>query len=486
MYIPDPSLIPLEKRLLSLIGNAYITGSVLNEIQRFGQGIDAHIDDWIAKHTKLEANKISISIVLKAFDAIIGRAGTDSGFDSQKVKKLERIMEIALSYDKGGCKKFFEDLGLTEAAFFINEHKYSSDLQRVKALRLETKSKSDEYPHPARGALGTIAIEERRLTTMLDIGMNVMMKKAEQDLLDWYDNKFLKSADTSIEDKLYAAGLPEQVIEKAAEKWDSLSRIEHNGTVSYNDTFHITEKNGKRWFFKVTNNERNARMEAAANYYFSQHFDFIAPGGHPEPVEANGLYLTWQEEIPDAPKRELPISYWLGVMAMFHREAEKILLRQGTEVEDITFRSKEEEEEKFLRGSDKNGLKFDKERWADCTAYLAETQYKTLIHHDARRDNLYSSYLTDLEHCGRGHPGIDLAILFMQRGIPEEEWDRHLEVYLKLRGAGESFEEEMKHLKEGVQAAKYYGGAREIISSSLKELRERQIRLNRLVNKYLN
>lgn len=294
----------------------------------------------------------------------------------------------------------------------------------------------------------------------------------------------LKSKYGEVVDQLIAQDIPEELIDENMDLWDFLRRVERNEVISKRDNFDVVDEDGNKWRLSITDNKEAARIEAAANYYLSQHFDFIVPGKFAEPLEANGLYITMQKNVADEPTIERTLDYWISSYAMFHREAEGILKDAGIEIPEVKFRDPKEEVERYLQGRKLNSLGLDPVRLQDAMEYLQNTSYKTLVHSDTKKDNHLGRYLVDLELCGMASPAMDLVLLFMQRGIPEEEWDTHLAKYLALKGVSGSFDEEFKQLKEGMEHAKYYKAAKEIISSSLREVTEKTVRDNLQLTQY--
>ena len=59
-------------------------------------------------------------------------------------------------------------------------------------------------------------------------------------------------------------------------------------------------------------------------------------------------------------------------------------------------------------------------------------------------------------------------------------------MYLKVRGIESSFDQELNELREGVEKAAIYTATKEVVGSSLREVREDTARDNRLLASYLN
>jgi hypothetical protein len=298
------------------------------------------------------------------------------------------------------------------------------------------------------------------LDAYYDISMNGLKRRKEEN-----DNK-----NHSFVDSLISAGIPEEAIRGNEELWDFIQRTEKNKVVSEHQNFHIQNKEGDKCLLKISNNETRAQLEAIANYYLSPHFEFIIPGQAPQPIECNGMYMTIQKEAEDVQPRSL--DYWIASFAMFHREAERIFKEENIEIEEVTFRSAEEEIERYQRGKINNILNLkSKQKLEDAIAYLQETDYKFVVHNDAKPDNLFGPYLIDLELIGKGHPALDLSLLLVQYGVHKENYDVYLKQYLDIKGVKGSHEKELKELKEGMKHASYYKVVKEVIGSSLREVR---------------
>jgi hypothetical protein len=296
-----------------------------------------------------------------------------------------------------------------------------------------------------------------------------------------------ENAGDSVLDKLISAGIPEEAILGNQELWDYMQKVERNEIVSANKNFYVTDSNGEKLLLKISDNKTKAKIEAAANYYLGNHFNFIIPGKSPKPIEANGLYMTLQKDVSDEVLILKPLEYWISSLALFHRDAEKILKENNVEVKDKKLRSAEEIKEMYSRGRGVHDLgHFNESELEDVVKLLEETEQKAYIHGDLKNGNRHSSYLVDLEGCGKGHPGIDLSMLFMQYNLPQEQWDDYLNMYLEVKGVESSFDQELNELREGVEKAAIYTATKEVVGSSLREVREDTARDNRLLASYLN
>jgi hypothetical protein len=277
-----------------------------------------------------------------------------------------------------------------------------------------------------------------------------------------------KQKKSSIKDQLIEAGIPEEVIEANTTLNDYIVSAERNEVVSANQNFHVANRDGQRWLLKCSNNEKKAKMEAAANYYLGQHFNFIVPGMAPEPIEANRIYITLQQEVPKTIDRD--VNYWMVSFALFHKEAEEILKENGVVIEDREIRSLDYLEDSFRQSRDKQDLRFKKEEIRDAIDYLVETSDKVFGHGDVKKDNIFGSYLVDLENCGRIHPSIDLAMVLIQSGIKKEYWKMHLKNYLEIRGVNGSFDEALRELETGTDYAAKYMATKEACAASRRRI----------------
>lgn len=267
-------------------------------------------------------------------------------------------------------------------------------------------------------------------------------------------------------DHLSQAGLPDQVLQEVS---DYLSKVAANPSVSKNRTFHATTKSGEKVFLKVSQNRKTARLEAAANFYLSQRFNFIAPGMFSEPLEANGVYVNIQQDVTDKTSSVMSLEYWISSLALFHKESERILAEEGVELSDYVVGPFDKilEQQEQAKGQGTQRFSLDRTRLQEAFSYLESTSYKTAIHGDNKNLNRFGRYLIDLELMGKGSPAIDLSLLLMQYDVPKERWNDYLGMYLTAKGTTE-YDTEMRELKQGVEHASYYAAAREVISSSSK------------------
>ncbi len=292
-----------------------------------------------------------------------------------------------------------------------------------------------------------------------------------------------ESTNYSLVDKLIAAGIPEEAIAENKELQDFIRNAESNEVVSANDTFYITDNQGEQWLLKVTDNEKKARIEASANYHLSAHFDFIVPGMTPEPIKANGLYLTLQKDVSES-NVVRPLNYWIGSLALFHRDAEEILRKKNIVIGNKKLKSVDELMEMYDHGKGVHDLaRLDHAQLEDAISHLQTGE--DYIHGDLKRGNIRSSYLVDLEGCGRGNPGIDLSMLLMQYGVPKEAWGTHLETYLRIKGT-DDFDSELRDLQASVEQAAIYTATKEIVGSSLREVKPNTAKNNQLLASYLD
>ena len=278
----------------------------------------------------------------------------------------------------------------------------------------------------------------------------------------------------SVVDQLYESGIPEEVVGHLS---TYLSQAATNEVKSKHPTFKAVTKDGEKVLIKINGDRATARIEAAANFYLSQHFDFIAPGMFPEPLESNGLYITVQRDVSaEATNTVMPIEYWITSLAMFHKESEKILREEGlTEIREYDVRSLDHilEQQAMAKHLGHRTFPLDVKKLEEGIAYLEETSYKTVIHGDNKDANRMGPYLVDLELIGRGSPAVDLGLLFMQYNVPKKDWGRMTDLYLKAKGS-ECIGEERKLLQEGLEFTSHYTAARIVASSSSKMKQKKQ------------
>ncbi|MBT3298399.1 hypothetical protein HN385_05720 [archaeon] len=282
-------------------------------------------------------------------------------------------------------------------------------------------------------------------------------------------------------------GLPEEAVVGNKELWDFCQRVDLNDVVSFNQSYKILDKDGQNWILKVTDNKPKAHMEAVANYYLTDHFSFIVPGISPEPIEVNGLYFTIQKDISD--REDLIVSkgidYWISSLALFHKEAGKILESNGIIVPDHEVMSYDILQEIYDEGDKSHDVIFDRSKIKDAVDYLNSTKSKYFIHGDVKNDNRLGSMLIDLELCGKGNPVIDLSLILMQYNVPNDNWGDHIKNYLNIRGS-DNHDQDFKELKEGMNYAMIYSGCRECwCSYSRSRITDEMKENGQLLRKYV-
>ena len=299
------------------------------------------------------------------------------------------------------------------------------------------------------------------------------------------DNEALPSGNGLV-DVLLAAGIPEEALATNQDLWEYLRTIENTGVISKNKTFYAADHNGHEWLVKLLTNKTAARMEAAASYYLGNHFDFIVPGKFQEPLEAGeGMYVVIQKSIRNQPLQDRGLNYWISSLALFHRQAKSILEEQGIVVPDISFRSVEEQQERYGQGRQNNDLRFNPQQWNDVLSYFQKSPHKTVIHHDPKSANIHGGFLLDYETIATGDAGIDLATQFARYSTPEEQWNQHLELYATLRGIKSILADEVRNLHQSTKEAMAYVIPREVIGSSLRTLTPATARENERLVHYL-
>ncbi len=338
---------------------------------------------------------------------------------------------------------------------------------------------SANYPHspqrvedirngvtPEYGVQADSQVELERLVSFLDESLRVWESSSEiyQDLIS----------------KLHQVGVPEEALWENRDFWNFVTEISANQTISRNYTFYVHDEDGRKWLLKANKTKDKAEMEAAYNYYLSLHFEFVARGHSSHPIKlGDNLYFTLQEEVSSLyTGSSSPLEHKLACLARFHREAADILKRNGIEPSEKTICPLErmDDDFSFLRGGKLGSgkvlysLPYDHAFLREVINYLTQTDYKVLVHGDVKRDNWVGKHLVDGEEYGFGHPALDLALLFMQEGLPKEKWGDYLHRYLvqKNNGSGLDNAEEEK-LREGMCYAPAYVAVKEILGSTLRE-----------------
>ncbi len=297
----------------------------------------------------------------------------------------------------------------------------------------------------------------------------------------------VKSHGDDILDALYLAGFPEQVLESNAGVTSILTSAKTNDVVSRHPTFTAKDKQGREWHIKVSDDEKGSEREASAGYYLAPEMGFLIPSKFPIAIDTNGMYMTFHKKVVDDNVKG--IDYWIKSLAALHANAQWVLKKNNVEIEGYKLR--EESSIADMVDSIKGicginvAVNYDAILMDDAIRYLNEIGPKCFIHGDLKGDNLLGKYMVDLEGSGIGHPALDLAMVLMGHKVPVEEWDMKLVDYLSIKGTENSFDNEFRHLKEGVQYAAIYTATKEILGSSMRELRADTILNNQLLATYL-
>ena len=398
-----------------------------------------------------------------------------------------------------------------ELTYFTNSIYHNQDDNRIGLEKILKKVKNCNSKRSWEKVIPTLSlfspyktVPNRTDTNLLDL-VELSKKEGRKTRKKYFDNitshqekevfNLIKGLDdmhsnnvsyNSIEDFLTQAGIQDELIEGNRDLWDFARHLEHNEVVSYNETYKLVDKNGERWVLKVTDVEHKAKIEAAANYYLSDHFSFIVPGMSPDPIKINGLYLTLQKDVSDREDLLIKqsIDYWISSLALFHKEAEHILPSQGIIVPDHEVIDFDIMKNIYDISDKSHELTFDSEKIKDAIDYLKSTESKYLVHGDVKNDNRLGSMLIDLELCGKGNPSIDLALILMQYNVPKENWVKHLQDYLTIRGS-EDHMKELTELSKGIEYAATYIGCKECWGSHTRTITKQTTKDGRLLRKYL-
>ncbi len=279
---------------------------------------------------------------------------------------------------------------------------------------------------------------------------------------DYFDTRYLDEVVRTLDsfssdfqsDSLYeklVKVLPESALEGNEELWKTLIDISTNNTVSYNESFFVTDRSKDKWLLKITNNKQKAEIEAAANYYLSSELDFIVPGKSPIPIEGNNYYITMQKVIDDPTPRSL--DYWIGAYAAFHQNVESIFNKYNVDLSTYQVKGDTAQLREHLR------MPIDRTLLNDAIDYLRESPLICPIQGDAKEDNRYGRFMVDLEMMSYGHPAQDLALLFSSYNVPKEQWGLKLNQYAACRNFTE---QERKDLHDGMIYASQYHLVKEL------------------------
>jgi hypothetical protein len=286
-------------------------------------------------------------------------------------------------------------------------------------------------------------------------------------------------------DRLYKLDFPEHAIKDAADFFGWIDGVRKKDIASHNPTFTIVDKEGIEWHLKSSDSESRAGIEAATGYYLPEHFSFMVPTGSPIPLKCNGEYINLQRQVPSHMDKSKGLDYWINCLAIFHRDAEKILREKRIDVPEAHVYPADLQEEKHDKGKQVNGIQFSPIEWNNWVSYLKQSGSKAIIHGDLKRDNLLGPYMIDLEVCGTGNPAIDLSMILMQHKVPVDEWDAHIRKYLAAKYNNEPSDEEFRQLKESMPIAARYIATKVLIGSSLRRVDASTREEHALLRQYL-
>ncbi|MFA6887863.1 MAG: hypothetical protein WC254_00020 [Candidatus Woesearchaeota archaeon] len=273
----------------------------------------------------------------------------------------------------------------------------------------------------------------------------------------------------SLADILNALNVPEEVRGNKV-IWENIRTIDVNHRISTHKSYKVTTRNGERLFLKIHDNPMKAEIEAAANYYLSGSMSFIVPGLHPKPLEANGLYVTVQQDVSQRLQIEKPVEFWIEAIAIFHREAEHILTKYGVNIPSCTLRQPEYFREMVDKTAGRHPLDYSARLEESC-AYLAQLPRGVSIG-DRTASNCEGNFLLDLEGVNMGPQILDLPLVLIKKKVPPEAWDHYMNQYLTTRGT-DSFDNDMRTLREAMPYAAAYAITKEVLGISTRRITPR-------------
>jgi hypothetical protein len=290
----------------------------------------------------------------------------------------------------------------------------------------------------------------------------------------------------SLEDLLDSVGLTDEVIEARSDIWNYVSSLELNDVISRNESFRIEYEVGDRWLLKFNDDYQRAVIESAANFYLSGEFDFIAPGLRAEPVKIGSMWATIQKDVSKKMQGSPGLDYWIYAVALFHRDAKKILEENGVR----TSKSKLWGEDKIIsyhdRGKKFHNLRLDLVRWDEDVAFFESAENLVVGHTDNKRANRVGLFMVDLESLAEVHPAIDIAPLLMDYEIPVENWVGFAIKYLHAAGFEGSFDQNIKGFMEGLDRARTFMATRTIVGSTIRGSSEKIDKVNANYTRYLH
>jgi len=235
----------------------------------------------------------------------------------------------------------------------------------------------------------------------------------------------------------------------AAELYEhSLKDGKSTGIESKNRVYFITDKDGNKKVIKFNHNEKEAKVEALVNYFFSQDpllKEFVPKsamikregfeGYEPIKVDVEGkpMYITIQEDVREKKKKNYSLDTWMKVLARVHIVGTYVVnsLKKQNKIEEYkcTKSTKERDDDNILRAH----LAID---WG-LRKVLTDAGIEEGIdfcHGDLRFDNMAGSYILDWGGAGKGNGLKDVAQLlsdaYVKEKISDDECKRLIEIYL--------------------------------------------------------
>jgi hypothetical protein len=285
-----------------------------------------------------------------------------------------------------------------------------------------------------------------------------------------------------VRDYLHSKNIPEEAIESNPDFWDYVGEINQGIAGTRNRVFPFHGKDGGRWALRIFNpsptTQIRAKVQAAVDYYVAPHSEIIVPGMFPEPLEANGHYMTVQEWIPSEKQIPMPVRYWTHAFAHLSRDISRILADEGLSLPEVQLYSWEEQQERYREARHNFSGDFDSLRWRDARDYFTKSSYREPMQLDPRcglgleTPNLVGADMPDTESIAFVHPSIPFARLFLGMDLPYHRWRGELQRFVEVKGINplfDSLDQEVDELIRGMQYAPAMAVHNEVIGTSRRD-----------------
>jgi len=237
---------------------------------------------------------------------------------------------------------------------------------------------------------------------------------------------------------------------------------EEDLAVKFPDRSHYIEPVFSNWYVKISSDRKKIDLECAIE---SLDLDYVPHSLFPLALVAGkNHFLMLNQEVPDG---LTSLDEIVGeLLPRYHTEILPLLdvLPQRSQLDVAHLVCDDELVKKYtcyLDGvEDRFGFVVDRDAFRVSLDALVQAKYTPLIHYDPKVDNVKNGVLIDNETARLASPAIDLAIVLMTKGVPEDRWNRYVEMYCSANK--EIDVDRKKELYELLPHAKVFFGVREV------------------------